>query len=92
MPVGSRYSTPELAKPKMTPAPRMWPKLVTPNTAPRLIPPNIGGDGIAGPTLGCWIEYLPMAMAKILQIIITMPTFGLQETEAEVDTAASKME
>lgn len=66
----------------------MWPKLVVANSAGKPIPPNRAGEGSAGPTLGCLIEYLPIAIANTLHKIITAPTFGLHSRV--VGTAASK--
>lgn len=55
----------------------MCPKQVAPITAGNPKPPNILGDGIAGAALGFLIVNLAIAIAKMLQTIITIATVGV---------------
>ena len=78
------------ASPKITPAPKIWPKQAVPMTAGKPKPPKRLAEGIAGPALGYLIVYLPKAMAMILQTIITAATFGPHARV--VGTAANTVE
>ena len=67
-----------LVRPRITPAPKTWPKQVVPRTAPRPKPPNMLAEGIPGPVDCSLIVALPNAIASTLQISMIRPIVGLQ--------------